>query len=159
VRKGDQLVVEAHVRSNNWVDKQGAKQYDYDFVVDGFRFGAPGKIKREEFGSRRAEGSDHAGEHLNGLDTEIPLLEDENDSPLVGPGSVVLASSQSHHSYVGDGPGVEYVADPGFTEKSAEDGAVVNESVDESLAEAPAPKATAGKPVVKKKTLTRGRRA
>ena len=57
-RKGDQLVVQARVRANNWTDKQGEKQYDHSFVVDGFRFGAPGKIKREELEGRRDE--DHA---------------------------------------------------------------------------------------------------
>src|ERR1700740_2255898 len=54
-RKGDQLIVEARVRSNNWTDKQGEKQYDYSFVIEGFRFGAPGKIKREELEARREE--------------------------------------------------------------------------------------------------------
>ena len=54
-RKGDQLILEARVRSNNWTDKQGEKQYDYSFVVEGFRFGAPGKIKREELEARREE--------------------------------------------------------------------------------------------------------
>src|ERR1700744_3994289 len=39
--KGDQLIVEAHVESTNWVDKQGGKQYDHSFVLDSFRFGAP----------------------------------------------------------------------------------------------------------------------
>jgi hypothetical protein len=29
-------------------------------VVDGFRFGAPGKVKREELDSRREESSAHA---------------------------------------------------------------------------------------------------
>ena len=27
-RKGDQLIVQAHIRSNNWTDKDGEKQYD-----------------------------------------------------------------------------------------------------------------------------------
>jgi single-strand DNA-binding protein len=54
-RKGDQLFIEARVRSNNWVDKQGEKQYDHSFIVEGFRFGAPGKVKREERGARREE--------------------------------------------------------------------------------------------------------
>ena len=54
-RKGDQLMVEAHVRANNWTDKQGEKQYDHSFVVNGFRFGAPGKIKREELDARRED--------------------------------------------------------------------------------------------------------
>lgn len=57
-RKGDQLIVEAHVRASNWTDKQGEKQYDHSFIVDGFRFGAPGRVKREELGARReAEGA------------------------------------------------------------------------------------------------------
>ena len=51
--KGDQLIVEAHVRANNWVDKQGEKQYDHSYVLDGFRFGAPGPAKREEFEAQR----------------------------------------------------------------------------------------------------------
>jgi single-strand DNA-binding protein len=54
-RKGDQLIVEAHVRANNWTDKQGEKQYDHSFIVDGFRFGAPGKVKRDEREARRDE--------------------------------------------------------------------------------------------------------
>lgn len=54
-RKGDQLILEARIRSNNWTDKQGEKQYDHSFIVQGFRFGAPGRAKREEFDARRAE--------------------------------------------------------------------------------------------------------
>ena len=54
-RKGDQLIVAARVRSNNWTDKQGEKQYDHSFIVDGFRFGAPGKLKREEREAHRDE--------------------------------------------------------------------------------------------------------
>jgi single-strand DNA-binding protein len=48
-RKGDQLILRARIRSNNWTDEQGEKQYDYSYVVEGFRFGAPGKTKRDEF--------------------------------------------------------------------------------------------------------------
>jgi single-strand DNA-binding protein len=54
-RKGDQLIVEARVRANNWTDKQGEKQYDHSFIVAGFRFGAPGKIKREELEARHED--------------------------------------------------------------------------------------------------------
>jgi single-strand DNA-binding protein len=63
-RKGDQLFVEARVRGSNWTDKQGEKQYDHSFVVQGFRFGAPGRTKREE----RANGRDrsaNSGAHLS----------------------------------------------------------------------------------------------
>jgi single-strand DNA-binding protein len=56
-RKGDQLILEARIRANNWTDKQGEKQYDYSFVVDGFRFGAPGKTKRGQFEERREDGA------------------------------------------------------------------------------------------------------
>lgn len=52
-RKGDQLIVEARVRANNWIDKQGEKQYDHDLIVQGFRFGAPGRISREELDEKR----------------------------------------------------------------------------------------------------------
>ena len=51
-RTGDQLIVQAHIRSNNWIDKDGEKQYDHSFVVQSFRFGAPGRVKREEFARR-----------------------------------------------------------------------------------------------------------
>jgi single-strand DNA-binding protein len=54
-RKGDQLIVQAQIRANNWTDKEGEKQYDYSHVVQTFRFGAPGKIKREELAARRDE--------------------------------------------------------------------------------------------------------
>ena len=63
-RKGDQLIIQAHIRANIWIDKEGEKQYDHSFVVHSFRFGAPGKIKREELAARRDE---REGE----LETEI----------------------------------------------------------------------------------------
>jgi single-strand DNA-binding protein len=63
--KGDQLIVQAQVRANNWTDKEGEKQYDFTHVVQNFRFGAPGKLKREELASRRNESE------LSALETEI----------------------------------------------------------------------------------------
>ena len=54
-RKGDQLIVQAQIRANNWMDKGGEKQYDLSFVVQNFRFGAPGKAKREQRAVRREE--------------------------------------------------------------------------------------------------------
>jgi len=63
-RKGDQLMLQAHIRANNWTDKEGEKQYDYSYVVDSFRFGAPGKAKREEL-ARRTE------RDMGALETEI----------------------------------------------------------------------------------------
>ena len=64
-RKGDQLIVQAHVRANNWIDKEGTKQYDYSFVVQNFRLGAPGKLKREELAAR------HDSEDLGALEAEV----------------------------------------------------------------------------------------
>jgi single-strand DNA-binding protein len=64
VRKGDQLILQAYVRSDNWTDKDGEKHYDHSFVVQSFRFGAPGKIKREELAARRDE-------RESALETEI----------------------------------------------------------------------------------------
>ena len=63
VRRGDQLIVYAQLRSDNWTDKDGEKHYDHSFIVQGFRFGAPGKVKREEL-ARRTE------RELDELETE-----------------------------------------------------------------------------------------
>lgn len=62
-RKGDQLILEAKVRASNWTDEQGEKKYDHSFIVQGFRFGAPGKLKREELDARRGESTRSAGAH------------------------------------------------------------------------------------------------
>jgi single-strand DNA-binding protein len=64
-RKGDQLIVEAQVRSNNWTDQEGEKQYDYSFIVQNFRFGAPGKIKRQELAAR------NDGSEIGELEAEV----------------------------------------------------------------------------------------
>jgi single-strand DNA-binding protein len=63
-RKGDQLILQAQIRSNNWTDKEGERQYDYSFVVQSFRFGAPGKTKREELARREDR-------DIGALETEI----------------------------------------------------------------------------------------
>ena len=52
VRRGDQLIIEAQMRSNTWIDNSDRKHFDYSFIVQGFKFGAPGKLKREELASR-----------------------------------------------------------------------------------------------------------
>jgi single-strand DNA-binding protein len=54
-RTGDQLIVQAHIRANNWTDKDGTIQYDHTFVIQDFRFGAPGKLRRAELAARRDE--------------------------------------------------------------------------------------------------------
>jgi single-strand DNA-binding protein len=62
--KGDQLIVQAQIRSNNWIDKDGGKQYDHSYVVQNFRFGAPGRAKREELAARRES-------EIDELETEV----------------------------------------------------------------------------------------
>jgi single-strand DNA-binding protein len=62
-RKGDQLILEAKVRASNWTDDKGDKQYDHSFIIQGFRFGAPGKLKREELDARRGEDASGAAAH------------------------------------------------------------------------------------------------
>lgn len=46
--KGDQLIVTHRIENNNY-QKAGEDVYGYNFVVDDFAFGAPGKAKREQF--------------------------------------------------------------------------------------------------------------
>jgi single-strand DNA-binding protein len=65
VRKGDQLILQAQVRADNWTDREGEKRYDHSFVVQNFRFGAPGRAKREELAARRGE------REMGALETEI----------------------------------------------------------------------------------------
>jgi single-strand DNA-binding protein len=64
-RKGDQLIIQAQIRADIWTDKEGAKQYDYSFVVQNFRFGAPGRAKREQLAAMRGESE------IDALETEI----------------------------------------------------------------------------------------
>ncbi|HXQ21562.1 MAG TPA: hypothetical protein VN812_07810, partial [Candidatus Acidoferrales bacterium] len=45
-KKGDQLIVDAQLRANNY-EKDGKTVYDYSYIVQGFKFGAPGKAKRQ----------------------------------------------------------------------------------------------------------------
>ena len=56
-RKGDRLIVEARVRQNNWTGKEGEKKYDHSFIVQGFRWGAPGKEKQAARAARATEQS------------------------------------------------------------------------------------------------------
>ena len=83
-RKGDQLIIEAQVRANNWTDKQGEKQYDYDFIVQGFRFGAPGKAKREEFNGTEAKSEHDAKSESDAKTNLIASLSADTPSPSPG---------------------------------------------------------------------------
>jgi len=46
--KGDQLIVEFRIENNNY-EKEGEVAYGFNFIVEDFQFGAPGKEKRERF--------------------------------------------------------------------------------------------------------------
>lgn len=48
VAQGDQLIVFYIMRNSNFKDSGGVERYGYEFVVDSFRFGAPGSVKRAE---------------------------------------------------------------------------------------------------------------
>jgi single-strand DNA-binding protein len=65
VRKGDQLILQAQVRANNWTDRDGEKQFTHSYIVQNFRFGAPGRAKREELAAR------HGENEIGALETEI----------------------------------------------------------------------------------------
>jgi single-strand DNA-binding protein len=54
-RIGDQFIVQAQVRADLWTGKDGERRFDQSFIVQDFRFGAPGKMKREEMTVRRSE--------------------------------------------------------------------------------------------------------
>ena len=62
-RKGDQLILAARIRANKWTDKVGEKRYDHSFIVEGFRFGAPGPARREENQHREEEQGQHPEEN------------------------------------------------------------------------------------------------
>lgn len=46
--KGDQLIVDFRIENNDY-EKGGETVYGYNFILEDFQFGAPGKDKREQF--------------------------------------------------------------------------------------------------------------
>ncbi|AIV73612.1 single-stranded DNA-binding protein [Pseudomonas aeruginosa] len=46
--RGDQLIVDYRVENNDY-EKDGETVYGFNFIVEDFQFGAPGKEKREQF--------------------------------------------------------------------------------------------------------------
>lgn len=55
VMKGDQLIVHASIRNNNFTDGEGVERYEYNFEVVEFDFGAPGPDKRRQLGAATSE--------------------------------------------------------------------------------------------------------
>jgi single-strand DNA-binding protein len=47
--KGDQLIVGYRIENNRYKDKDDNDVYGYDFILESFEFGAPGREKREHF--------------------------------------------------------------------------------------------------------------
>lgn len=48
---GDQLIVEYRIENNDY-EKHGEMVYGFNFIVEDFTFGAPGKEKRDQFSSQ-----------------------------------------------------------------------------------------------------------
>ncbi len=71
--RGDQLIVEAQVRADNWIDRHGERRHDYSYVVRGFRIGARGRSGREAPSDGASDGAS-AGE-ARGRRAEQPLHE------------------------------------------------------------------------------------
>jgi len=74
-RKGDQLIVIAQMRADTWVDREREKRYGYSFVVQEFKFGAPGKIKRDELASRQTGETETEPEHIESEHAEPNVAE------------------------------------------------------------------------------------
>lgn len=51
---GDQLIVTARIENNNYKDSGGNDQYGFNFIVEGFEWGAPDKAKRQALANRPA---------------------------------------------------------------------------------------------------------
>lgn len=50
---GDQLMINAELRNNDYTDQDDKKHYDMDFLVVDFSFGAPGPAKRKQLEESR----------------------------------------------------------------------------------------------------------
>lgn len=53
VMEGDQIQIYARVENNNFTDSSGTDKYEFNFIVEDFEFGAPGKLKREKLEQAR----------------------------------------------------------------------------------------------------------
>lgn len=51
---GDQLIVVARIENNNYQDSENNIQYGFNFVMESFEWGAPGKAKRQALANRPA---------------------------------------------------------------------------------------------------------
>jgi len=49
---GDQLVIHATIRNNNYTDSAGVERYDYNYEVQDVEFGAHGQVKRQKLADK-----------------------------------------------------------------------------------------------------------
>ncbi|ELU9444767.1 single-stranded DNA-binding protein [Salmonella enterica] len=54
-RKGDQLIIDARIENNNYLDANQNQVYGFSFIVDRFEYGAPGSEKRQELEARQQQ--------------------------------------------------------------------------------------------------------
>ena len=59
-RKGDQLVVIGRIGNNDWLDSERRERYGFNFLVEEFGFGAPGRESREALAMRTGNAVDTA---------------------------------------------------------------------------------------------------
>jgi single-strand DNA-binding protein len=72
-RKGDQLILQARIRANNWTDKDGEKHYGHSFQVTSFKFGAPGAAKRRELTASQQGQPESRDEAATAIDDAVPF--------------------------------------------------------------------------------------
>jgi single-strand DNA-binding protein len=113
-RKGDQLIIEAQIRANNWTDKQGEKQYDHDFIVQGFRFGAPGKAKRDELNGKADLDGKSEGEPKLSADTKAKesTLAPEGEADVAAVADAKTSAATSHEKQSAQRAGRRATAPP-----------------------------------------------
>ena len=68
---GDQLIVTARIRQNNWTDKHDQKRYDHSYQVEGFKFGRPGRVSRGEQSETTSQSDSSASR--GDFDDDIPF--------------------------------------------------------------------------------------
>lgn len=83
-RKCDQLIVEARVAANHWIDGRGQKQSGHTFIVTGFRFGATGKGNGPAASSRCAVPPDTPQPDAGDAQAEIGPIPENVDAIAAG---------------------------------------------------------------------------
>lgn len=69
-KKGTKLIVESHVQTGNYTNKEGVKIYTTDFVIDQVEFA---ESKKSDLGSEKANGSEDFMNIEDGGDDYLPF--------------------------------------------------------------------------------------